>query len=139
MDDYLAHILYPRDTCFPSPKTYIPKEHSKNRLYLLLGLLPHLFVTGSAVRALIPLIRTLATTGRNLLLAKVDFPSLIWNKTPTQKRHVIFSVFLTRFSLLPLTPFLFGVSLQRKPKPHRLHCWEIDAFQLGLQVANLPG
>ncbi len=63
----------------------------------LLGLLPHLFVTGSAVSPLIPSLRTLAPTGRNLRLAKVDLPSLIWNKIPTQKRHVIFFAFLSSF------------------------------------------
>ena len=60
------------------------------------GLLLHLFVTDSAVDPLIPLLRTLAPTGRNLRRAKVDFPSLIWNKISTQKRHVIFFVFLRR-------------------------------------------
>ena len=60
----------------------------------MLGLLPHFFVTGSAVGPLIPLLRTLSPTGRNLRLAKVDFPSLIWSKIPTEKRHVFF-VFLS--------------------------------------------
>ena len=48
----------------------------------LLGLLSHVFVTGSAVGPLIPLFRTLAPRGRNLRLAKASFPSLIWNKIP---------------------------------------------------------
>ena len=73
---------------------HLRKEHSKIIYAFLLGLLPPLFVSGSVVEPLIPLLRTLAPTGRNLRLAKVDFPSLIWNKIPTKKRHVIFFVFL---------------------------------------------